>query len=161
AQQCASADLISGRKCVESIQAYILMALYPTPARRWSQDRSWMYLGCAIRLASEINLHDLPSTIVIRETTTPHMSTDRTQQEAHTRELLNRTRTCLICYNLDQSFGMQLCRPLSVRDDWVGPLLEKYIEALGDGWWCETPFGLKYDMHICAYNALLRVIVRF
>ncbi|KZT33721.1 hypothetical protein SISSUDRAFT_389641 [Sistotremastrum suecicum HHB10207 ss-3] len=161
AQQCASGDLIFGKKTVESVQAYILMALYPMPSRQRSENRSWMYLGCAIRLASKLNLHYLPSTVVIGETATPHMSTDRAQQEAHTRELLNRTRTCFICHNLDQSFGMLLGKPLSVRDDWVGPLLEKYIEALGDGWWCETTFGLKFDLHICALNALLRAIAKF
>ncbi|KZS92814.1 hypothetical protein SISNIDRAFT_455434 [Sistotremastrum niveocremeum HHB9708] len=161
AQLCAGGALISGKKCVESVQAYILMALYPIPARRWSQDRSWMYLGCAIRMATDLNLHHPPSMSATGETATTHASIDHTQQEAHAREVLNRTRAWLTCYNLDKSAGMQLGKPLTIRDDWVAPLLEKNIEALGDDWWCGTPFGFKFDLHICAYNALLRVIARF
>lgn len=50
AQLAAGTALISGPKNVEAVQAYILLSLYPVPARRWEEDRGWLYLGLAIRL---------------------------------------------------------------------------------------------------------------
>ncbi len=38
-----------GWKSVELAQAYILMSIYSVPARRWEDDRSWLYAGLAIR----------------------------------------------------------------------------------------------------------------
>ena len=49
AQLAAGTALIGGVKNVELASAYILMSLYPVPARRWDEDRSWLYLGLAIR----------------------------------------------------------------------------------------------------------------
>lgn len=49
AQLAAGTALISGPKSVEMCQGYILLSLYPVPARRWEEDRSWLYLGLAIR----------------------------------------------------------------------------------------------------------------
>jgi len=49
AQLAAGTALISGNKNVEMCQAYILLSLYPVPARKWEDQRSWLYLGLAIR----------------------------------------------------------------------------------------------------------------
>ena len=49
AQLAAGTALISGQKSVDSVCGYILLALYPVPARKWEDDRSWLYLGLAIR----------------------------------------------------------------------------------------------------------------
>lgn len=49
AQLAAGTALIDGQKTVEVCQAYILLSLYPVPARRWEDSRSWLYLGLAIR----------------------------------------------------------------------------------------------------------------
>jgi hypothetical protein len=49
AQLAAGTALISGHKSVEMVSSYILLSLYPVPARRWEDDRSWLYLGLAIR----------------------------------------------------------------------------------------------------------------
>lgn len=49
AQLAAGTALISSQKNVEMCQAYILLSLYPVPARRYEDDRSWLYLGLAIR----------------------------------------------------------------------------------------------------------------
>ncbi len=49
AQLAAGNALISGNKNVEMCQAYILLSLYPVPARKWEDQRSWLYLGLAIR----------------------------------------------------------------------------------------------------------------
>lgn len=51
AKSAAANALIDGWKSVELCQAYILMSIYAVPARRWEEDRSWLYTGLAIRFA--------------------------------------------------------------------------------------------------------------
>jgi len=51
AKHAAANALIDGWKSVELCQAYILMSIYAVPARRWEEDRSWLYAGLAIRYA--------------------------------------------------------------------------------------------------------------
>lgn len=51
AKHSAANALINGWKSVELCQAYILMSIYAVPARRWEEDRSWLYTGLAIRYA--------------------------------------------------------------------------------------------------------------
>ena len=55
AQLAAGTALISGPKTVETVSAYILLSLYPVPMRRWEEDRTWLYLGLAIRYAYACN----------------------------------------------------------------------------------------------------------
>lgn len=45
AKSAASKNLIEGLKSVELSQAYLLLSIYSMPARRWEEDRSWLYLG--------------------------------------------------------------------------------------------------------------------
>lgn len=49
ARLAAGTALIGGQKSVDVVHAYILLALYPVPSRKWEDDRSWIYLGVAIR----------------------------------------------------------------------------------------------------------------
>jgi hypothetical protein len=49
ARLAAGTALIGGPKTVDNVHAYILLALYPLPARKWEDDRTWLYLGLAIR----------------------------------------------------------------------------------------------------------------
>lgn len=49
ARLAAGSCLIGGQKTIEAVQAYMLLSLYPVPARRWEDDRNFMYLGLAIR----------------------------------------------------------------------------------------------------------------
>lgn len=51
AKSAAANALIDGWKSVELCQAYILLSIYSVPARRWEEDRSWLYTGLAIRCA--------------------------------------------------------------------------------------------------------------
>ena len=49
ARLAAGTALIGGQKSVDVVHAYILLSLYPVPSRKWEDDRSWIYLGVAIR----------------------------------------------------------------------------------------------------------------
>ncbi|KAG8777967.1 hypothetical protein FRC12_000100 [Ceratobasidium sp. 428] len=139
AKQSAATALIDGWKSVELVQAYILMSVYPVPARRWEEDRTWLYLGLAIRMATDLNLH-LPWQ-------------GKASGEAHEREILNRTRTWLICFNLDRSGATQFGRPPTIRED--------YIVRKSQNWYQSSEYNLKLDVHLTAYTRLLRIVARF
>ncbi|KAF8597278.1 hypothetical protein BDV93DRAFT_562453 [Ceratobasidium sp. AG-I] len=139
AKQSAATALIDGWKSVELVQAYILMSVYPVPARRWEEDRTWLYLGLAIRMATDLNLH-LPWQ-------------GKASGEAHEREILNRTRTWLICFNLDRSGATQFGRPPTIRED--------YIIRKSDDWYKRSKFNMSIDVHLTAYTRLLRIVARF
>jgi hypothetical protein len=104
AKYSAANALIDGWKSVELCQAYILMSIYAVPARKWEEDRSWLYTGLAIRLAMELNLHQVPSNMI-------------KGNEKQERELLNRTRAWMICFNLDRSTATQFSKPPTIKED--------------------------------------------
>lgn len=141
AQLAAGTALINGTKNVEMCQAYILLSLYPVPARKWEDQRSWLYLGLAIRTATDLNLH-LPSNA-------------KPLNENHAREMLNRTRVWLNCVNLDRSTGSQYGKP---------PIISgaDYMANHSQDWWKSSLYNMKhFDIHICAYNAELKVLAGF
>ncbi|KAG8776432.1 hypothetical protein FRC16_004523 [Serendipita sp. 398] len=94
-------------------------------------------------MAIDLNLHVRTSTKI--------------QSEQHERELLNRTRTWLICYNLDRSVSAQLGKPASIRPD---PIIRS-CKAIGDrpAWWNSSKANDPFDLHLCAYSELLSTII--
>nr|GAT60822.1 predicted protein [Mycena chlorophos] len=141
AQLAAGTALISGQKCVESVQGYILLSLYPVPSKRWEDERGWLYLGLAIRLAIDLNLH-LPNTA-------------QPINESHAREMLNRTRVWLNCFNLDRSTGSQYGKTPTISNS-------DYVANHSEDWWRSSPYNMRgFDIHTCAYNAELRVMASF
>jgi len=141
AQLAAGTALISGQKGVEVCQAYILLSLYPVPARRWEDGRSWLYLGLAIRVATDLNLH-LPNTA-------------KPINEQHAREMLNRTRVWLNCFNLDRSTGSQYGKPPIIPNT-------DFVANHSQDWWNSSEYNLKnFDIHICCYSAELMVMGNF
>ncbi|KAI0661577.1 hypothetical protein C8Q70DRAFT_664218 [Cubamyces menziesii] len=141
ARLAAGSTLIGGQKSVETVQAYILLSLYPVPARKWEEDRCWVYLGLAIRIATDLNLH--------------HPNTVQPQNEQHAREILNRTRTWLNCFNLDRSYSSQYGKaPIISNTD--------YIASHSEFWWKSSPYNLPgFDIHLCAYNAELKLLAEY
>ena len=83
AKTAAASALIDGRKCVEMCQAYILMSLYAPKGKRFDEDRTWFYSGVAMRLATDLGLHEIPAQ--------PEASDERT-----VREWRNLIRTWLV-----------------------------------------------------------------
>ncbi|KAM6490759.1 hypothetical protein JOM56_013722 [Amanita muscaria] len=131
--------LVDGWKSVELCQAYILMSIYAVPARRWEEDRSWLYTGLAIRLATDLNLHQ--------------QSLVKPQSERHEREILNRTRVWMICCNLDRSTAAQFGKPSTIK--------EHYTIRHAKYWYKKSKYNHQYDIHLCAYSELLRIIAKF
>jgi hypothetical protein len=139
AKRSAANALIDGWKSVELCQAYILMSIYTVPARRWEEDRSWLYTGLAVRVATDLNLHQV--------------SLLQPQTERQEREMLNRTRVWMICFNLDRSTATQFGKPSTIKDD--------YITRNSADWYKGSQYRDKYDIHLCAHSSLLRIIGRF
>ncbi|KAJ4490612.1 putative fungal-specific transcription factor [Lentinula aciculospora] len=146
AKHSAANALIDGWKTVELCQAYILMSIYAVPAKRWEEDRSWLYTGLAIRqdvffrqIATDLNLH--------------HASTTKPQTEKQEREILNRIRVWMICFNLDRSTATQFGKPSTIKED--------FIMRNSQDWYKKSKYNHPYDVHLCGYTALLRIVARF
>ncbi|KZW01468.1 hypothetical protein EXIGLDRAFT_63179 [Exidia glandulosa HHB12029] len=139
ARDAAAHCVTQGFKSIELCQAYIIMATYAVPAKRWEEDRNWLYIGLAIRIATDLNLHLTTST--------------KPTNEIQEREILNRTRVWLICFNLDRSTSTQFGKMATLRED--------YIVRTSPEWYRESAYNSKYDVHLCAYTQLLRVMAHF
>lgn len=135
AKHAAANALIDGWKSVELCQAYIIMSVWGVPAKRWEEDRSWLYTGLAIRIATDLNLHQTtgivpsslkrpgasPSTSARRSSSSSRVGADGkplvSQAERQEREALNRTRVWMICFNLDRSTATQFGKPITIKED--------------------------------------------
>lgn len=75
-----------GFKSLEIVQAYLLLALWGCgPVERFEQDKTWLLLGLAIRMATDLNLH--------RKGAGLPPDGPRAEWRARERELRNRERT--------------------------------------------------------------------
>ncbi|TCD66046.1 hypothetical protein EIP91_001854 [Steccherinum ochraceum] len=139
AKHAAANALITGWKSVELAQAYILLSVFTVPERRWEENRGWLYIGLASRLATDLNLHQVSP---IKPTT-----------ERQEREMLNRVRLWLNCYNLDRSTATQYGKPNSIKED--------YIIRTSASWYSQSKYNISFDIGLCAYTAMLRIVSRF
>ncbi|KAF7373049.1 hypothetical protein MSAN_00512400 [Mycena sanguinolenta] len=142
AKRSAAKVLNEGRKSVELCQAYILLSVYAVPTRKWEEDCSWLYTGLAIRLATDLNLHQAPIDVAINS------------NETEQRELLNRTRVWMICFNLDRSAATQSGKPPTIKPD-------SRMKRRSDDWYQMSPYNSVYDMHLCAFTGLLLIVADF
>jgi hypothetical protein len=79
-------------------------------------------------------------------------STVKPKNEFHARELLNRTRVWINCFNVDRSTGSQYGKNPTIPNT-------DYIGNHSQDWWCSSPYNMRnFDVHTCAYNAELRLI---
>ncbi|KIJ24429.1 hypothetical protein M422DRAFT_62342 [Sphaerobolus stellatus SS14] len=131
-----------GYKSVEIVQAYLLMTLWGCgPVERYEQDKTWIMLGMAIRMATDLNLH--------RKTTIHPPNTD--EERARAREIFNRERTWLLCYGLDRSFSAQMGKPHSIKED--------FIIRNASTWW-RNPMSPPTDASLASYVELQRILSR-
>ncbi|KAL5637830.1 hypothetical protein ACGC1H_002185 [Rhizoctonia solani] len=139
ARTMAGLALTTWWKSIEIVQAFILLATFPPPSKRWDEDRSWLYLGYATRMAGDLQLnraaeHPFPS-------------------EMAEREHLNRIRTWLICHNLDVSAAAKLGKQTSMQEDPV---------ILGSRtWWKSSKYNMKFDIHLCAFTQICIIFRKY
>lgn len=124
AKHSAANALIDGWKSVELCQAYILMSIYAVPARRWEEDRSWLYTGLAARYATYIlpaftSMAYYPHFRIATDLNLHQVSTMQPQTEQEEREMLNRTRVWMLCFNIDRSTATQFGKPSTIKEDYI------------------------------------------
>ncbi|KJA20235.1 hypothetical protein HYPSUDRAFT_68639 [Hypholoma sublateritium FD-334 SS-4] len=130
ARDLAGQGLVEGHRSVDVCQAYLLMAVYPVPKKKWVEDRSWLLMGVAIRMAIELELNQPPP------------------PTCDEREALNRTRTWLNCFCVDGSHATQYGKlPMLSLDD--------YLARNSREWYRSSPLNTPYDIHLCAYVQIL------
>ncbi|KAJ7193876.1 fungal-specific transcription factor domain-containing protein [Mycena pura] len=131
-----------GYKSLEIVQAYLLLALYGCGAvERYEQDKTWLLLGMAIRMATDLNLHRKSS-----------VATDDTEDgRAREHEVHNRERTWLLCFCLDRSFSAQMGKPYSIKEDFVIRNAQQ---------WARSPLAIATDTGMAGYVDLQRIISR-
>ncbi|KAH8918123.1 hypothetical protein BT69DRAFT_1285999 [Atractiella rhizophila] len=113
AKKVAFEVLNKGYKSVEIVQGFLLLSLWNQPAERFEEDRTWAFLGIAIRMCTDLNLH--------RKSTArlPEDSDEQTQLQFE-RELLNRERTWLAVWIQDRSLSSQMGKPYSIpKEDFI------------------------------------------
>ncbi|KAJ7080387.1 fungal-specific transcription factor domain-containing protein [Mycena belliarum] len=132
-----------GYKSLEIVQAYLLLALYGCGAvERYEQDKTWILLGMAIRMATDLNLHRKTSTVT---------SDDSEDGRARDFEVHNRERTWMLCFCLDRSFSAQMGKPYSIKEDFVIRNANK---------WARASVAIAADSGLAGYVDLQRIISR-
>ncbi|THH27690.1 hypothetical protein EUX98_g6498 [Antrodiella citrinella] len=139
AKHAAASALISGRTSVEIALAYMLLAYWTPPAKRWEEHRTWLYVGLGIRVAMDLNLHQVP----------PPKPTNERQE----REQLNGVRMWMNCFILDRSISTYYGRPPTIKEDYVIRNVSK--------WYNSSQYNSPCDIGISAYCAMLQITTRF
>ncbi|TFK90305.1 hypothetical protein K466DRAFT_574338 [Polyporus arcularius HHB13444] len=131
-----------GYKSVEIVQAYIINVLWGCgPVQRYEQDQTWMLLGMAIRMATDLNLH--------RRSTVQNVDTP--EGRGRLREVRNRERTWIMCFCLDRSFSAQMGKPYSIKEDYM---------IRNASQWARSPGFQPSDSALAAYADLQRILTR-
>ncbi|KAH9852724.1 fungal-specific transcription factor domain-containing protein [Lenzites betulinus] len=131
-----------GYKSVEIVQAYLINTLWGSgPVQRYEQDQTWMLLGMAIRMATDLNLHRRSTAV----------SPDTPEGRARDREVHNRERTWIFCFCLDRSFSAQMGKPYSIKEDYM---------IRNASQWARSPAAIPSDSALAGYADLQRILTR-
>ncbi|KAG1893272.1 fungal-specific transcription factor domain-containing protein [Suillus fuscotomentosus] len=142
AQKLAFSVPAKGYKSLEIVQAYLLLTLWGCGAvERYEYDKTWLLLGMAIRMATDLNLH--------RKTTMS--AQDTPEGRARDKEVHNRERTWLLCFALDRSVSSQMGKPHSIKEDFV---IRNALQ------WLKSPVGQPGDTALAASVELQRIVSR-
>lgn len=106
---------------MELALAYMLLSYYAEPAKRWQDQRVWLYIGLGLRYVVLCSLGSLPHhhrdirvATDLNPQQTPKAKPTNEQEE---RERLNRDRVWLNCYILDRSVSTLYGRPFTFKED--------------------------------------------
>lgn len=136
ARDIAGQILVEGNQSIDVCQAYLIMAVYPTPRKRWAEDRSWLLMGVAIRMAMELGLNQPPP------------------QTCDERQRLNRVRTWLNCYCVDGSHAIQFGKMPMVK-------LDDFMARTTRNWHKSSSMNTAFDVHLVAYVQILIIMAKW
>ncbi|TIB81615.1 hypothetical protein E3Q22_00829 [Wallemia mellicola] len=134
-----------GFKSVEIVMAYLILVYWGVgPSRRFEEDKTWLLLGLALRVATDLNLHRKSSL-----SSMPGINDVQREQELRCRE-----RIWILCYITDRSLSSQMGKPssISLREDYI-------IRHVSD--WARQSSGNPRDYCVAAYCELQRIVSRF
>ena len=84
-----------------------------------------------------------------------HPNTAKPLNELHAREMLNRTRAWLNCFNVDRSYASQYGKTTIINN-------ADYVANHSHEWWNSSEHNMEhFDIHLCAYTSELRVLSEF
>lgn len=136
ARDAAGKGLVEGQQSVDTCQAYLLLSVYPIPTKKWVEDRSWLLMGVAIRMAMELKLNQPPP---------PELSE---------RERLNQVRTWLNCYCVDGSHAIQFGKMPMLR-------LDDFLARSSTHWYRSSSMNTPLDVHLVAYVQILLIMAKW
>jgi hypothetical protein len=133
--------LLGGYKSVELSQAFLILSLYHKPTNRLTDDRSWQYLGFAIRIATEVG---------VNRTTQPSEGVREIEQVQ--RRVRNRARLWVSLYLADREQCFQTGRPWAVlEDDFIA---HSHL-------WHREDFALPEDTRLIGFLKLIRFVATY
>ncbi|TIB37842.1 hypothetical protein E3P86_02053 [Wallemia ichthyophaga] len=133
-----------GFKSVEIVMGYLVLVYWGIgPSRRFEEDKTWLLLGLALRVATDLNLHKKASAQSMP-------GSDDAQRE---RELRCRERVWILCYITDRSLSAQMGKPPSTshREDYI-------IRHVSD--WARNEMSNPEDYRVAAYCEMQRIVSR-
>ncbi|KZT07105.1 uncharacterized protein LAESUDRAFT_132833 [Laetiporus sulphureus 93-53] len=136
ASDAAAEALREGRKTIETCQAYVLMAVFPGPVKKWSEGRGSLLAGLASRIAQDLQLDKAP----------PPSCSER--------ERLNRMRTWLQVIGVDMSHCIQTGRKsLLNANDYIARTFPKSFK------WSSVDH--LSDIYLCACIDIGTLVTQF
>lgn len=108
--------LEKGFKSVEIVQAFLLLTMWGQPARRFEEDKSWIFAGIAFRVATDLNLHRKSAAGMSGNGNGAAQDPATAERD---KEIRNRERTWIFCFVVDRSLSSQLGKPTSIKEDFI------------------------------------------
>lgn len=139
---------MQGNKTVDECQAFMLIAVYQAPQKKWEDQRGWLHMGIAFSLAHELKLNEpIALQDFLRSTNEPNM-------EIAERLWLNQARTWLNCYCVDASHATQFGKPAMIA-------MDDYVARNCREWYHISKYNHAFDVHLVSYVEILRRMRRF
>lgn len=116
----AATAVMNGWKSIELAQAFILLALWAPPAKKWEEERGYLYTGIATRSVYVLDIHlsyltaALSYSIAI-DLNAHRCSTESPKNEEEDREELNKHRLWMICFETDWAMAAHYGKPAAVK----------------------------------------------
>ncbi|KAE8267569.1 hypothetical protein A4X09_0g4773 [Tilletia walkeri] len=146
AKRCAFDIMHRGYKSVEIVQGFLLLSMWNQPSERYETDKTWLFSGVAMRMATDLNLHR-KSVLTLP----PDMSPNDPIVLEREREILNRERTWYICFTMDRALSAQMGKPYTIREDFL---------TRNCKYWCEQRVSRPWDLAVSGLVDLLRLTSR-
>lgn len=138
-------------KSITVIQAYLLLAVYPVPKRKWTEDTTLLLGAIASRYAPTF-LRTINTNILDRMAI--ELGLDQpAPPDCEEREALNRTRTWLNCFCVDRLHASQFGKPSMIRDE--------YLARNSQDWYTISALSSPFDIHLCALVDALLIYAGF